>query len=179
MKDRHRYSVRVEWTGNQGSGTDHYRNYKRDHTISIEGKPDLLGSADPTFRGDPTRHNPEEMLVAALSTCHLMSYLHVCAINGIVVIAYSDNATGHMETFPDGSGRLTEVVLHPEVMVKEPGMIEKAKELHHKAHELCFIANSVNFPVRCEPEIHAGSGQKNNKVSASFDRDPDASRTHP
>ena len=155
MQHQHTYSAMVEWTGDQGTGTDHYRNYKRDHTISIEGKPDLLGSADPTFRGDPTHHNPEEMLVAALSACHLMSYLHVCAINGIVVTAYKDRASGQMVTFPDGSGHMTEVLLHPEVTVRESGMIEKAKELHHKAHELCFIANSVNFPVRCEPEVRS------------------------
>ena len=155
MQHQHTYSAMVEWTGDQGTGTDHYRNYKRDHTISIEGKPDLLGSADPTFRGDPTHHNPEEMLVAALSACHLMSYLHVCAINGIVVNAYKDSATGHMETFPDGSGRMTEVVLCPEVTVRDPDMIEKAKKFHHKAHELCFIANSVNFAVRCEPKVRS------------------------
>jgi len=144
------YSVQIEWTGNQGTGTDHYRSYKRDHTIRIAGKLEILGSADPTFRGDPTRHNPEEMLVAALSACHMMSYLHVCAINGVVVTAYTDNAIGHMETSSDGSGRMTEVVLHPEVTVHEPSMIEKAKEFHNKAHELCFIANSVNFPVHFE-----------------------------
>ena len=155
MQHQHTYSIMVEWTGNQGTGTDHYRNYKRDHTIRVEGKPELLGSADPTFRGDPMRHNPEELLVAALSACHLMSYLHVCALNGIVVTAYTDNATGRMETFPDGSGHMTEVVLYPEVTVREPGMTEKAKEFHHKAHELCFIANSVNFVVRCEAEVRS------------------------
>lgn len=153
MATQHQYAVSVEWTGNQGTGTDHYRSYKRDHVIRIAGKPDLDGSSDPTFRGDPTRHNPEEMLVAALSTCHMMSYLHVCAINGVVVTAYTDAATGSMETFPDGSGRMTEVVLHPSVTVADTSMIEKAKELHHTAHELCFIANSVNFPVSTEPTV--------------------------
>lgn len=150
MGQQHRYALDLEWTGNSGTGTDHYRSYKRDHTIRIANKPDLLGSADPTFRGDPSRHNPEELLLAALSACHMMSYLHVCAINGVVVTAYTDNATGSMETFPDGSGRFTEVMLHPDVIVRDGSMIDQANVLHHLAHELCFIANSVNFPVRHE-----------------------------
>ncbi|MEZ4789107.1 MAG: OsmC family protein [Flavobacteriales bacterium] len=157
MEHKHHYSLEVEWTGNRGTGTDHYRSYGRDHIVRIEGKPDLLGSADPTFRGDKARHNPEDMLVAALSACHLMSYLHVCAVNGVVVTSYVDKATGTMETFPDGSGRFLEVVLHPDVVVASEEMIAKAVELHHKAHELCFIANSVNFPVRCQPMIRSAT----------------------
>ncbi|MBL7950458.1 MAG: OsmC family protein [Flavobacteriales bacterium] len=155
MSQAHNYALTLEWTGDLGTGTDHYRSYKRDHVIRIAGKPDLLGSADPTFRGDPSRHNPEDLLVAALSACHMMSYLHVCVMNGVVVTGYVDDATGSMETFPDGSGRFTEVVLHPRIVVRDERMIEKANELHHKAHELCFIANSVNFPVRCEPRTIA------------------------
>ncbi len=150
MAHEHHYALTVEWTGNQGTGTDHYRNYKRDHVVRIEGKPDLAGSSDPHFRGDKSRHNPEDLLVAALSACHLMSYLHVCAINGVVVVAYTDQATGRMESYPNGSGRFVEVTLHPQVIVKDSTMIAKANELHHQAHELCFIANSVNFPVLCE-----------------------------
>ena len=153
----HAYSLTLEWTGNSGNGTDHYRSYKRDHIIRIANKPDLLGSSDPTFRGDPSRHNPEDLLLAALSACHMMSYLHVCVMNGIVVTAYTDNTTGSMETSDDGSGRFTEVVLHPEIVVRDASMIEKANELHHRAHELCFIANSVNFPVRCDATCSAGS----------------------
>ena len=155
MSRMHRYALTLEWTGNLGTGTDHYRSYKRDHRISINGKPELLGSADPTFRGDPGRHNPEDLLVAALSACHMMSYLHVCAINGVVVTAYVDHATGTMETSSDGSGRFLEVTLHPEVRVRDEAMVSKAIVLHHQAHELCFIANSVNFPVRCEPEVRS------------------------
>lgn len=153
MSHTHHYALTMEWTGNLGTGTDHYRSYRRDHVIRIAGKPELLGSADPTFRGDPARHNPEDMLVAALSTCHMMSYLHVCALNGVVVTAYVDHATGTMETSSDGSGRFLEVTLHPNVKVRDETMIPKAIELHHKAHELCFIANSVNFPVRCEGDV--------------------------
>ena len=158
MAHEHHYALSVEWTGNPGSspgqagpGTENYRSYKRDHVVRIPGKPDLSGSADPHFRGDKSRHNPEDLLLAALSACHLMSYLHVCAMNGVVVTAYTDNATGRMESYPDGSGRFQEVTLHPEVTVKDASMIPKAQELHTEAHTLCFIANSVNFPVRHEP----------------------------
>lgn len=153
MAQQHRYRAEITWTGNLGTGTDHYRSYRRDHVIRVDRKPELHGSADPTFRGDPTRHNPEELLLAALSACHLMSYLHVCAINGVVVTAYVDGATGTMETFPDGSGHFTEVVLHPRVTVRDADMVTKAMELHHQANTLCFIANSVNFPVRHEAEV--------------------------
>ena len=151
MAHEHHYELTVEWTGNLGSGTDHYRNYRRDHTIRIAGKPDLSGSSDPHFRGDVSRHNPEDLLVAALSACHLMSYLHVCALNGVVVTAYIDRATGSMDTLPDGSGHFTGVTLHPEVWVKHAAMIPKAQELHAQANKLCFIANSVNFPVHHQP----------------------------
>ena len=146
----HSYALTVEWTGNNGTGTDGYRNYKRDHIIRIADKSDLLGSADPTFRGDPSRHNPEELLVAALSACHMLSYLHVCVKNGVVVTAYTDHATGSMETIGDG-GHMTEVVLYPQVTVSDASMIEKAQSLHGEASKLCFIASSVNFPVRHEP----------------------------
>ncbi len=153
----HSYALTVEWTGNNGTGTDGYRNYKRDHIVRIADKPDLLGSADPTFRGDPSRHNPEELLVAALSACHMLSYLHVCVKNGVVVTAYTDNATGSMETIGDG-GHMTEVVLHPVVTVSDASMIEKAQSLHSEASKLCFIASSVNFPVRHEPTCRSSQG---------------------
>jgi len=146
---QHHYALSVEWTGNTGTGTDHYRGFERGHVIRIDGKPDLKGSSDPHFRGDAARHNPEELLVAALSTCHMLSYLHLCAVNGVVVTAYTDRATGTLETAGDG-GRMTEVTLRPSVTVREADMIAKAQELHLQAHDLCFIANSVNFPVRCE-----------------------------
>lgn len=146
----HSYALTVEWTGNNGTGTDGYRNYRRDHIIRTSNKADLLGSADPTFRGDPSRLNPEELLVAALSACHMLSYLHVCVKNGVVVTAYTDNATGSMETIGDG-GHMTEVVLHPHVTVSDASMVEKAQSLHGEASKLCFIASSVNFPVRHEP----------------------------
>lgn len=151
----HHYVTDLEWTGNQGSGTDHYRNYRRDHVVRIPGKVDLLGSSDPTFRGDPRRHNPEDLLLTALSACHMMSYLHVCVQHGVVVTAYSDRATGTMDTLGDGSGRFREVVLHPLVTVADASMRTQADALHADAARLCFIANSVNFPVRHLPTSRA------------------------
>lgn len=150
----HQYSATVEWTGNTGSGTSHYRAYQRNHTIHVSGKAEILGSSDPAFRGDKTRHNPEDLFVASLSACHLLSYLHVCAVAGVVVMAYTDQASGTMEETPDGGGHFTEVQLHPVVSVQDASMLEKANELHHKAYQLCFIANSCNFPVRHFPTCH-------------------------
>jgi organic hydroperoxide reductase OsmC/OhrA len=144
----HHYELQMKWTGNLGTGTSHYRDYARNHTISFADKPDLLASADPTFRGDPTRYNPEELLLAALSGCHMMSFLHVCVNAGVVVTAYEDRATGTMVVNPDGSGHFTEVVLNPIVTVEQTSMVQNLDELHHKANRLCFIANSVNFPVK-------------------------------
>lgn len=148
MDSLHHYELDMQWTGNFGTGTSHYRAYGRNHTISFANKPDLLASADPTFRGDPDRYNPEELLLAALSGCHMMSFLHVCVNAGVVVTAYEDHATGTMALHPDGSGQFTEVVLNPIVTVSETSMLEKLDALHHKANQLCFIANSCNFPIR-------------------------------
>jgi organic hydroperoxide reductase OsmC/OhrA len=152
----HRYSVTVTWTGNTGTGTSTYRSYERAHEISAEGKAVIAASSDAAFRGDRTRWNPEELLVAALSSCHQLAYLHLCAVAGIVVVDYVDHAEGWMEETPDGAGQFTRVMLRPKVTISA-GNPAKAKELHHEAHEKCFIARSVNFPVECEAEIVAGS----------------------
>jgi organic hydroperoxide reductase OsmC/OhrA len=149
---QHHYRVYVDWTGNLGSGTDGYRNYSRDHDIRIAGKPTLAGSSDPTFRGDATKHNPEDMLVAALSTCHMLSYLHMATVAGVVVTAYTDAAEGAMVTEGDG-GRFVEVMLSPTVTISAASDPVQAEAAHEAAHHACFIANSVNFPVRCEPRI--------------------------
>ena len=156
MGREHRYSVAVTWTGNTGTGTSTYRSYERAHEISGEGKPAIAASSDPVFRGDRTRWNPEELLVAALSSCHQLSYLHLCADAGIVVVEYVDHAEGVMATTPDGAGQFVRVVLRPKVTVAAGGDVAKAKELHHEAHEKCFIARSVNFPMEAEPEIVVG-----------------------
>ncbi|MBA3784516.1 MAG: OsmC family protein [Acidobacteria bacterium] len=153
MSKEHIYQTNLVWTGNQGTGTKNYTGYSRAHEISIEGKPVIVGSSDPHFRGDASRYNPEELLVAALSACHMLYYLHLCADAGIVVIDYKDDATGKMIETADGGGHFTEVTLRPHVIVSKESDSANANELHHKAHELCFIANSVNFPVRAEPQI--------------------------
>jgi organic hydroperoxide reductase OsmC/OhrA len=151
----HRYAVSVSWTGNLGIGTSGYRDYSRDYDISAEDKPAIRGSSDPAFRGDRSRWNPEELLVASLSACHKLWYLHLAADAGIVVTAYVDHAEGVMETTAAGSGRFKSVVLRPVVTVTAGSDVERARALHEPAHEKCFIANSVNFPVECEPEIVA------------------------
>jgi organic hydroperoxide reductase OsmC/OhrA len=151
MTDTHRYQAQTRWVGNRGTGTSDYKAYDRNHDIAIEGKPVLTCSSDPSFRGDPSRHNPEELLVASLSGCHMLWYLHLCATNGVNVIEYSDDATGSMEENKDGSGQFTEVILNPKVTVKDASMIEKANALHHDANKMCFIARSVKFPVKHNP----------------------------
>jgi organic hydroperoxide reductase OsmC/OhrA len=152
----HRYTVAVEWTGNTGAGTAGYRAYERSHEISAPGapKPAIPGSSDPAFRGDRSRWNPEELLVASLSACHKLWYLHLCADAGVVVTDYVDRAEGWMVE-EDGGGRFRRVVLRPVVTLASGSDAERAQALHHEAHRLCYIANSVSFPVEHEPEIRA------------------------
>jgi organic hydroperoxide reductase OsmC/OhrA len=149
----HSYTLRVTWTGNTGAGTSDYRGYARAHEIAAPGKPVIPGSSDPSFRGDPARYNPEEMLVGSLSTCHMLWYLHLASNVGIVVTDYLDEPVGSMHEAPDGSGSFTSVVLRPTVTVREGANPVVAAELHHRAHAMCFIASSVNFPVECEPRL--------------------------
>ena len=153
MARTHQYTVALEWTGNNGSGTSGYRDYRRDHELTAPGKQPIPGSSDKAFRGDPARWNPEELLVAALSACHQLAYLHLCADAGIVVLAYEDQAEGAMQEAPNGSGRFQSATLRPRVTVVAGTDLALARDLHHSAHAKCFIANSVNFPVRVEAEI--------------------------
>jgi organic hydroperoxide reductase OsmC/OhrA len=153
LHKQHQYNAKLRWTGNRGTGTSHYRAYGRDHEISGDGKSVAIpASSTPVFRGDKDRYNPEELMIGALSGCHMLWFLHLCADAGIVVTSYEDDAEGTMELNPDGSGQFAEVVLRPRVQFAETPPREKIEELQHRAHELCFIARSVNFPVRCEPE---------------------------
>lgn len=151
MERKHQYSLIVKWTGNKGTGTSNYRAYERSHKIISENKTDISCSSDPVFRGDKTRYNPEELFVASLASCHMLSYLHLCADAGIVVVEYVDNPSGIMLESQDGSGHFTEVTLHPVVTITDSNMINKANELHKRANELCFIANSCNFEVHHKP----------------------------
>lgn len=149
----HRYQTQVLWTGNLGQGTANYRAYERSHEMLVEGKPLIVGSSDPTFRGDKTKYNPEELLVSSISACHMLWYLHLCAEASVVVTHYLDQAVGTMLETEDGSGRFAEVVLKPAVTIAPSSDKRQAEKLHEQAHHFCFIANSMNFPILCEPSI--------------------------
>ena len=153
MTKEHKYSATIKWTGNKGTGTDNYRNYERSHDIIIANKKDILGSSDPAFRGNKTKHNPEDLLLSSLSSCHMLWYLHLCSEAGIIVVDYIDNATGIMTETKDGGGHFSEVTLNPTIKITNPDLTSKAIELHKKANQLCFIANSVNFKVKHNPTI--------------------------
>lgn len=159
MADReHSYHVVVSWTGNQGSGTADYRSYARSHEIASpagQSKPVIPGSSDPAFRGDPNRWTPEELFLAALSACHKLWYLHLCAVAGVVVESYVDEAEGVMLESQDGSGRFASVTLRPRITITRAADLEKAHDLHHEAHAKCFIANSVATPMSIEAVISA------------------------
>lgn len=147
----HRYRPTVVWTGNTGEGTASYRAYERAHMIAAIGKADIAGSSDAGFRGDAGRWNPEEMFVASVSTCHMLWYLHLCAVNGVVVLDYRDDPEGLMIEEADGSGAFARIVLRPTVRLSAGSDERKARELHHEAHRMCFIANSVKCEIATEP----------------------------
>lgn len=150
---QHTYKTTVEWTGNKGSGTYDYRSYSRSHTIQIEGKADILGSSDSSFRGEKSKHNPEDMFVASISACHMLWYLHLCAEAGVIVLKYADHAEGKMIVDQSGGGSFNNVTLRPSIEITKESSLTKAQEAHIKAHELCFIANSCNFDILVEPII--------------------------
>jgi organic hydroperoxide reductase OsmC/OhrA len=151
MAHEHIYSLTTVWTGNTGEGTKSVRTYDRSHTVTIPGKPELFLTTDNPLVGDKSKLNPEDLLVAAISSCHMLSYLYACALEGIVITDYTDHATGTMIEKEGGGGGFKEVVLNPVFYVTNERMVEKAIELHHQAHALCYIANSVNFNVTCNP----------------------------
>jgi organic hydroperoxide reductase OsmC/OhrA len=151
MTKENHYQATITWTGNKGLGTKTYNSYDRNHTISIINKADILASSDAPFLGDPSRHNPEELLVSALSGCHMLWYLHLCSTNGITVVDYTDHASGTMKETAENGGHFTEVVLRPIVTITDEAQIKIANELHDQANNMCFIANSCNFPVRHIP----------------------------
>lgn len=150
MAKQHLYKTNLVWAGNKGSGTMDYRSYDRDFVVTIEGKSAIEGSSDSIFLGDQTKHNPEDLLVSSVSSCHMLWYLHLCSKNGIVVIEYKDNAVGTMMENADGSGKFTEILLRPEVIISKPEDISWANSLHEEANRMCFIASSLNFPVKHE-----------------------------
>jgi organic hydroperoxide reductase OsmC/OhrA len=149
----HSYHARVQWAAADGEGTKTYRSYSRDHTIVADGKAEIAASSDPAFRGTRSRYNPEELLIASLSSCHMLWYLHLCAVNGITVVDYRDDASGVMEEDAEGSGQFVGADLRPSVTVADDADRSKALALHEEAHRRCFIARSVNFPVTVRAEI--------------------------
>lgn len=147
VRKEHLYKATITWTGNKGSGTKDYESYERNHIIRIENKEDILASSDPVFRGDYSKHNPEDLLLSSLSGCHMLWYLHLCADNGIIVVDYKDDASGTLQETAENGGRFTEVILRPTVTITDQTQIDKANALHKHANRMCFIANSCNFPV--------------------------------
>jgi len=156
MKKLHHYSISNRWEGNSGNGTSGPRNYERSHRITIDGKPELELTTDNPLVGDKRKLNPEDLLVTALSSCHLMSYLYLCSLEGVVVLGYEDKAEGIMLETEAGGGSFQKVKLKPVIELADATMIDRAKELHHKAHEICYIANSINFPVEVEAIYFVG-----------------------
>jgi organic hydroperoxide reductase OsmC/OhrA len=151
MTHEHHYKITTIWEGNKDDGTNNVRTYDRSHTICNSGKPDLHLTTDNAFVGDKSKLNPEDLLVSAISSCHMLSYLYLCAMEGIIITEYIDQAKGVMIENANGGGQFINVTLNPSIKVKQEPMIPKAIELHHKAHEICYIANSVNFEVICNP----------------------------
>ncbi|MEU3709176.1 OsmC family protein [Streptomyces catenulae] len=149
----HTYRTRVVWTGDLGTGTSGYRDYDRGHEVSSEGPPPLLGTADPAFLGSAEAWNPEQLLLASLAQCHMLTYLALCSLNGVAVTGYEDLSGATMTEDGAGGGAFTEAVLRPRVRVASAAVRERALALHEEAHRKCFIANSVTFPVRCEPTV--------------------------
>jgi organic hydroperoxide reductase OsmC/OhrA len=147
------FTARIEWTGNQGSGTSGYRDYSRNWTVQTDGKPIIECSNDPMLGGDPRLHNPEDMLLSALSACHMLWYLHKASDAGITVQAYHDTPVGKGETSPNGAGRFLSATLYPRVTLNAGTDISKASAIHGQIHEVCFIARSVNFPITIKPKF--------------------------
>ncbi len=160
----HIYRATVAWTGAKDGPTTDYKSFSRAYDIRVDGKADLPGSADPNYHGDAARHNPEDLMVGALSSCHMLWYLHLCAVKGVKVVAYEDAAEGAMVEAP-GNGRFTGVTLRPVVTITADSDADRARTLHTRAHDECFIANSVNFPVRCEPDIRVAAASEPDPVN--------------
>lgn len=154
MNKEHHYHTQIIWTGNKGTGTSGYTEYERSHTIQSEGKVMIEASSDAPFRGDVSRYNPEDLFLSSIASCHMLWYLHLCADNGIIVKSYVDKPRGIMQTFVNGGGNFTEITLHPVVEVEAVSMIETAMDLHHSAHQMCFLANSVNFEIFIKPQVN-------------------------
>ena len=150
MSKTHDYTARIAWTGDRGEGTKRYKGYDRTWRIATPGQLPIDCSNDPSLGGDPTKPNPEDLLLASLSGCHMLWYLHLASEAGIVVRAYEDAPLGVGETGPRGDGRYLRAVLRPTITLAQGADLAKADALHHEVHHFCFIARSVNFPIAYE-----------------------------
>lgn len=151
---KHTYKAQIDWTGNQGKGTKDYKAYSRDHVIHVANKyDDIQASSDPSFRGNESKYNPEDLFISSLAACHMLWYLHLCSVNQVTIVSYRDTATGTMELDKNGGGKFTEVTLNPEVIVTDSNMLDEANKLHEEANKMCFIANSCNFKIAHAPVI--------------------------
>ncbi len=153
MAKKHEFPSRIVWTGNRGTGTSAYKAYDRTWDMTVQDKTVLHCSNDPLLGGDPSKYNPEDMLIASVASCHMLWYLHLCSVAGVTVLAYEDNPIGVGESEPDGTGRFLEAILKPKITITADSDAEKAVSIHDEIHNYCFIARSINFPVRYEPEI--------------------------
>ncbi|MCI4334665.1 MAG: OsmC family protein [Thermoplasmata archaeon] len=163
---RHIHRASIRWTGNLGRGTRDYLGYSRNHTIQVPGRPAILATSSLSPQSDPSRYNPDDLLVAALSSCHMLWYLHLCSEAGVTVTAYDDDSEGILEHSPDGSGRFIGATLRPRVTITD-GSLETAIRLHEEAHRKCYLANSVNFPVKCEPSVQLESANRSTEGTSS------------
>jgi organic hydroperoxide reductase OsmC/OhrA len=159
-KPTHSYATRVLWEGNLGEGTSGYACYSRTYRVVVAGKPDLPGTADPAFRGEGDKHNPEELFLTSIAACHMLFYLALCAKNGVRVVAYEDEATGTMALDPDGGGRFEAITLRPRVTIARAQDEAAAVELHADAHRRCFIANSCATPIRRVATVRVRNGEE-------------------
>jgi organic hydroperoxide reductase OsmC/OhrA len=166
---QHRYAARVVWTGSNGTGTTGYTDYGRTYTMEVEGKPTLSGSAAPEFRGDPARHNPEDLFIAAIAGCHMLTYLALCARHGVQVLAYEDASSGSLaiDAPGGGGGRFTRIDLEPTVIIAETADEAVAERLHQTAHERCFIANSCAVPIRCHATVRVAKESGSREVESA------------
>lgn len=158
-KLEHAYEANVRWEGNRGTGTSDYASYGRGYRMAVAGKSELVGSADPAFRGEGDKHNPEDLFLLAISSCHLLSYLALCGRQRVQVVAYEDHARGTLRLDGSGGGRFEEVTLHPKVTVARPEEVAAATDLHAKAHAQCFIANSCSVPIRVVASVQVREQQ--------------------
>jgi len=152
----HEYTARIEWTGNTGQGTRSYKSYQRDWQLNTGGKPVIDCSNDPVLGGDPNKYNPEDLLVASVASCHMLWYLHLCSVAGVNVTAYRDIPLATGELLPSGAGRFTVITLRPTITITDGSDEKKALSIHDDIHQYCFIARSINFPVKIEARIVTG-----------------------